>query len=575
MNKIFTLAIAIVLLAGCKKNREVNPNLPNPKQELNEYLASMQELKNPAPIGTAQSAGDPVETWTGSTYCKSTKYKLGPEYSEGFLLNPQTDVIYPGAILDGNSIYDGSYRLISLPRTGGTISTDLINAQKGYIEVKETVRSAVQQGIIDLMRENQISGSSAGAQVNFQIDEIHSEQQMDMHLGFSLGIQNKIKVKSGFDFNQSSKKTRILAQFQQIYYTLSYDPKSRPADYFQTGVTSQQVYNSINGTPLSPVYVSNVKYGRMAFYCFESTLSAKEIKAELEAQFTYAKVNGSIDTKYSSKLTNDNTKITGTIIGGSGNDAVQAISGVEGLYRYILDGGNYSASSPGLPIAYTLRRISDNGVFSMVNISEYVVNECYNTTGALKLNYASHINGPQDDNIWGNIVANVGYVNNKGIDSFPNGPVTIFFKPTADDRLQLKNNGEKVNFDENSGKLEVSYNPDKFAQTFIDLTFNLTNRYYWFDIGLDKHNGTTDDHIYKTVRIFLKDIVAERYGPDWSKVGDGTLNYNLYMDGEVKHDRACIKKNIVGGCSSWSNLDVSKAPSNTIFNFSININAPQ
>ncbi|MCR6642941.1 MAG: thiol-activated cytolysin family protein [Sporocytophaga sp.] len=575
MNKIFILAIAMVLFAGCKKNRDVNPNLPNPKRELNEYLASMQPVQNPGVIETAQALGDPLVSWAGSTYCKSTKYKLGPEYSEGFLLNPQTDVIYPGAILDGNSIYNGTYKLLSLPRTGGTISTDLVNAQKGFIEIKETKRSTVQQGMLDLMRDNQINGSSAGAQINFQIDEIRSEQQMDMHLGFSLGVENKMKVKAGFDFNQSAKKTRVLARFQQIYYTLSYDPKNRPADYFQPGVTSQQVYNSIDGTPFSPVYVSNVKYGRMAFYCFESTLSSKEIKTELEAQFTYAKVTGSIDASYKSKFTNDNTKITGTIIGGSGSDAVQAINGVEGFYSYILAGGNYSASSPGLPIAYTLRRISDNGVFNVVNISEYVVNECYNTTGALKINFASHINGPQDDNIWGDIKANIGIDSGNGKSSFAHGPVTIFFKPTADDRLYLKNNGEKVNFDENSGKLEISYNPEKFDKTFIDLTFNLTNRYYWFDVGKDKHNGTTDDYINKTVRIYLKDIVDERYGADWSKVGDGTLNYNLYMDGAYKTDRACTKKNAFGGCSSWSDIDVSKTASNTIFNFSINVNAPQ
>ena len=42
-------------------------------------------------------------------------------------MDPTSDVIYPGSILDGNSVAEGSYRQIVLERGPLTISTDFPN----------------------------------------------------------------------------------------------------------------------------------------------------------------------------------------------------------------------------------------------------------------------------------------------------------------------------------------------------------------------------------------------------------------------------------------------------------------
>ncbi len=291
MRRLFlpVLFLLALLVTSCKKEKdEVNPNKKeaDPSLDLNSYLSQMSPVNNPIPLNTAEPVGEPVVEWNGSTYCTTKKYKLGPEYSEGFLLNPTTDVIYPGAILDGNSINDGGYRLVSLPRTGGVISTDNINAKTASKTIDETVKSKVQQSIIDILNE-ELGGTGNSAQINFEIKDIYSEQQMDMELGFSMGTSNKNKIKSGFDFSKGSTKSRIMVKFQQIYYTMTYDAKGRPSDYFQPGVTSNDVYTTINGTSIAPVYVSNVKYGRLAFYNFESDMSQKELSATLNAAFSF------------------------------------------------------------------------------------------------------------------------------------------------------------------------------------------------------------------------------------------------------------------------------------------------
>lgn len=456
--------------------------------------------------------------------------------------------------------------MVSLPRTGGTISTDNVGATVASKTINETVKSKVQQGVIDILNEK-LTGS-AGAQINFEIKDVYSSQQVDMELGFTVGIAEKVKIKAGFNFNKSSVNSRILVKFQQIYYTMTYDAKQRPADYFKPGVTGQQVYNSINGAAITPVYVSNVKYGRMAFYSFESEMSQKDLRATLNAQLTTAKVSAEIDAMYSTQMKNSNTTIKGTIIGGSGNDAVQAVNGVDDFYAYITKGGEFTVGSPGLPIAFTLRNITDNAVFNVVNISEYTVNECYNTTGAIKLNSAKHISGGQDDYIFGTIKANLGY-DNQSV-PFANAATVLYSNGNI---MGLPTNGAEIQFAP-SNPFNLVYDAKKLENAYILVSLDITNRHSWSDIGKDNHSGNTDDNLRKDYKIYLKDVIANKLGANWSvnntQSDNVTFDLNVAMDGQYASDNACVQK-IRNSCIKREDFDVSKLSSNMNFNFSINV----
>lgn len=575
MRKLFIPVLFSLVLLGtsCKKEKEVEDEVKkpvaDPTLDLNSYLSQMSPVDNPMPLNSPEPVGVPLVEWSGTTYCTTTKYKLGPEYSEGFLLNPATDVIYPGAILDGNSINDGGYRLISLPRTGGVISTDNINAKTASKTIDETVKSKIQQGIIDILNEEG-GGEGSVAQINFEIKDIYSAQQVDMELGFSMGISSKNKIKSGFDFSKGQTKSRVMVKFQQIYYTMTYDAKGRPADYFQSGVRSTDVYNSINGTSIAPVYVSNVKYGRLALCSFESDMAQKDLQSTLNAVFSALKVSGSLDVEYKKALSENNTTIKGTILGGSGEDAVQTIEGVEGLYNYIKGGGTFSASSPGTPIAYTLRRITDNGVFNVVNISEYVVNDCYNTTGAVMLNSIRHIEGGQDDKLSGTVKINLGYTG----EGFANASTTLWIQGGS--FITIPTNGATIPLSNNS-LYRLVYDPKKFDKAFIEITVDLINRHYWSTTVYKKsYDGNLDVAIYKTYKVYLKDIAKNELGGDWSMNNssaiDGSRTYDLNVlspkgeDLEIPYTTCDSPLQ----CTPKVRID-SKAASRMYFNFSLNV----
>ncbi len=564
--KLFVATFLFGLLFSCKKNNTTETAV-TPDNGLNGYITKLQPVPTSTPIPAALTTGDPLINWDGTTYCKTTKYTVGPQFSEGFLLNPQAEVIYPGAILDGNSINDGSYKLISLARTGGTISTDLSSASVSSKTIDETIKSKVQQGLQDLLN-TQLTGTSA-AQINFDISDIYSEKQVDMNLGFSLGVANKVKIKGGFDFNSLSKKSRVLIKFQQIYYTVSYDPKTKPADYFQNSVTIDDLKQAVGNTTVAPVYVSNVKYGRLAYYCFESDMTQSDLKATLDAAFSNTKVSAQVDVTYKQKLIDNKTKITGLILGGNGSNAVEAISGIDGFYSYIKQGGDYSATSPGLPIAYTLRRISDNGVFNVVNYSDYVVNECSSTTGSVKMNSLKHSIGSQDDKIWGTIDVNLGYDDT----GFANNATNLFSGATKNNAIVTGTNGNIVNFPSNN--FNLAYDPSKFDKAYLEITFNINNSWDWSNVGLDNHSGTTTAELKnKKYKVYLKDLKNNTLGTDWQvNNNQSTTTYDLIVITPYKNatDRACVKK-FLGGCTDFNDIDVSKAESTMLFNFSLTLN---
>jgi enoyl-CoA hydratase/carnithine racemase len=69
------------------------------------------------------------------------------------------------------------------------------------------------------------------------------------------------------------------------------------------------------------------------------------------------------------------SKITATVRGGDGDGAVKTVQGIEQLLEFITAGGNYSAESPGVPIAYKLAYL-DNAPARLAVTMEYPEVSC-------------------------------------------------------------------------------------------------------------------------------------------------------------------------------------------------------
>ena len=399
--RILTIMMCLSLLTIFSCKEEVVEERKEELEELeslNDFIMGMDDPLQEDVAVKEETIGDVLAEFDEETqtYCKSEKVKLGAEFNESMLLDPSSNVIFPGSIIDGNSVVTGAYRQIVLNRAPLMISTSLpyFNGEP-TCEVENPTLSAVRATTKKLVYDSDITGATP-ATITFEKKEIFSKEQLNLAIGVGANVMDKVKVSSNFDFSETNTQTKVLIKFQQVYYTIDVDAPSTPADFFAKNVTAQDLKSAVGGGNVVPVYVSSVKYGRVAYFCIESSESAKDIFQEFESSVDVNKVNVSVSDSFSSSNLFKEAKITGTIIGGSSSEATKTISGLDAMIEYITSGGDFSKDSPSAPIAYTLTKLSNNEVFAVASSAEYVARRCETVEGnVLPLNFYG-TNGTND-----------------------------------------------------------------------------------------------------------------------------------------------------------------------------------
>ena len=107
------------------------------------------------------------------------------------MLDPTTNVIYPGALLKGESIPTGEYIRISGERAPITISTTFFNAEgKPSVTIEDPSQiSEVRDGIAELLNR-EINGATPAELISDEY-EAYSEEQLSIALGVNYGSRNQ------------------------------------------------------------------------------------------------------------------------------------------------------------------------------------------------------------------------------------------------------------------------------------------------------------------------------------------------------------------------------------------------
>lgn len=469
---------------SCDKDEDDNADASK-SESLEDFIHTLNDPLQEKP-GEKEKIGDVFVDIDkeNEMFCECTKYKANESYDENVVLDPTTDVIYPGAILDGNSVAEGSYRQILAKRAPLDLSTNL---QFFDGECKRTVEnptlSNIRSAVKGMLYDVEITGSTA-AHLSFEIEDVYSEEQLGVAIGAS--VKNSVaKVSSKFNWNSKETKSRFLLKFSQVYYSVDVDAQNA-SDFFASDVTVPDLKQAI-GSATTPVYVSSVKYGRVAYICIESTESIDEVRAALDASFSSVGVEASVSTEIAKSECSKNMKYSGTIIGGSGESASALVSGGTGLpdlvakiNKYIAEGGNFSNQSPGDMVAYTLRKLSDNSVFSVVNGTEYVVRNCKSTNATIvpKYFYAAKEDG--DPFIYGTVTVKVGYGPSL-TSGYGNSRTYYLFNKNSDNRMEVKQSAKVSLNPTDDVPLNIDY--EKLDEAHIRVDFDL-----W-----DYDNGSGDD----------------------------------------------------------------------------------
>ncbi|MEZ5012149.1 MAG: thiol-activated cytolysin family protein [Bacteroidales bacterium] len=290
---------------------------------------------------------------------KTDYYSVAVGFDDQIVLNPQTDVIYPGALVKGESVLDGSYTLIPAQRKPITISTSLTGSSSVSITIEDPKLSTVREAVNTLMNQEY---DVPAANMGYTIEQAYSEQQLDLSLHASYKSAG-INVSGSFDFTNKNIKTRLVAKYIQSYYTLDMDLPNQPSDLFEDNIDQALI-----GTYM-PMYVSTVTFGRMAIFTIESELSETEVRTYLEGSFSSVDLDISADFE----ALKESSTMKVYVLGGSSSSAAATIDGFAKFKEYIIEGGNFSKDSPGAPISYKLRYIRDNSIGKIVFAASYPI----------------------------------------------------------------------------------------------------------------------------------------------------------------------------------------------------------
>ena len=364
----------LLVVFSCSKDEVTNPTEPisgGKADEFNTLMASLPVFSQPEeisqPVEVEEKAVPPAQDEEDSALeCYTNYFRAASGFDEMLALDPTTDVIFPGAILKGETIPTGEYVPIVADRAPITLSASLTNINGSpVVEITDPKLSTVREGIKTGILDQEVTGATA-AKVNFSISEVYSEE----HLKLAIGANYRsaaTKVSASFDFSKSTYQYKYVLKYFQVYYTIDMDPPKNPSDLF----TNVPDINSLGST--SPVYVATVTYGRMVIYTIESNYTKTEVDAAFKASFGSS--DGSVDAKYAKLISESD--VEALVIGGSGSDAAQTVNGPADVYAYISNGGDYSKDSPGAPLSYKLRYLKQGTPVARVILSsEYPVRQC-------------------------------------------------------------------------------------------------------------------------------------------------------------------------------------------------------
>lgn len=366
-----------------KKNREIevlDSTSKNGNSEVSTIASEIIDLndseidleigklkKFPIPEESEKEVID-TSSWKDNDFLyEKTKYSVTPGYVS-MTAFADSDMIFPGALIKGDTIIDDEYTQIIVDRDPIVISTSMLGGKKDTIKVsvENPKLSSVRQAISDLLSQNKLKGSS---NLILDIFEVDSVEELQIMAGFGV---HKFNIKAGFDFDVNNyRETSFTAiKFIQEYYTMDIDTPEKPSDL----LGRIEDFKVMGG--YVPTYISSVTYGRMGIFLIESDYSSSEVKAELETSLkglSLLELLGLPRLNSESSKIFESANITAYITGGSGVDSVKAVNGFEGFREYVLKGGDYSKDSQGVPISYKLKYLDDNSEVKVAIEKEYEV----------------------------------------------------------------------------------------------------------------------------------------------------------------------------------------------------------
>jgi thiol-activated cytolysin len=383
---LIPLFVFTILFSSCKKDEESTNTSTDSFAAVIESGGDFEPVTINEEVTSSEPSTEIIEgeVWN----CTTTTYDAlaAGGGNSGFpLFNPNASVIYPGSLIQGNSLRQATPNIIAVGRAGGTVSYDLNNGNlASFFEVDNVRKSSIQNAM------NQIIANSPPdlpANFTFKYEQVQSEQALALELG--IDYEGAFTEVSGdFGFSSNTSYNRYLVELRQSFYTMSFDIPTNDAGIYAPDVSPSDLAQFVGpGNPAA--FISDVTYGRIYYMLIESSSSYTEMDAAITASFQGVTNSASadIDASYMSDLEELNIRVMA--FGGEATSTLLTI-GETDLSQLVNLLAESTTISTGLPISYVVRSVKSKQIVSVQLATQYDVTECSPATQSSAPPYTSH-----------------------------------------------------------------------------------------------------------------------------------------------------------------------------------------
>jgi hypothetical protein len=328
---------------------------------------------------TPETASDVVTEYVADAQydCEVTPYTLTANPREIVTFDPDSNILWTGALLQGRGYVDGIGSLQELPirqRAPMVISLDLLTSDNMRVVENPTV-ATVGQAVGELIALAESRGLRPAGSVFYEKEESHSVEQSALDLGLSARYMGG-SVESTLSIDRKANEHTITAYFVERAFTVSMVLPQEPGDVFSDDFTTEVLEAQENlgriGPTNLPVYIANVTYGRILMFSMTSTANVSDMEATLNAAYAGGSFGAEADLSIDQKDLLQNARIQVVTVGGNSSNALALIrSGELGAYF-----GETADLSSYRPISYSVRNLGDNSIAKVSETTDYNIKEC-------------------------------------------------------------------------------------------------------------------------------------------------------------------------------------------------------
>lgn len=287
----------------------------------------------------------------------------------GVYIPSMEKTIYPGAIVDGESIATQAFNAIpyasrlpidcNLNYDGRNLGKAVLDSPNdGTLSTKEVKRLA------------KIYASSLDADCDYEFQRIFSLEDLALSTGMGAARDKVSYAMSAYNWNP--EKSYTLIKIRQKYYSANIDSPQMPIDFF---AVDQKTANPSLLRNVTPYYISSVDYGRMAYFVVCSDLPSEEIVRDfVSCRPRDRKNKGSAGIRANPDIVSKWVRNGTTVRSITVSEKVYSISDLDGIFSWIKLGTSLTVDIDNMvPISFALKNLADNSYARLTQTQSLVI----------------------------------------------------------------------------------------------------------------------------------------------------------------------------------------------------------